>query len=117
MTTICSSTFSFSSDTWEIMPTNRLPSDKPGVGTEGGKGWFYRGLRGFFFIIAYFSGQSSAGMSPLEGKLHLGVQRSVDLGPGVKGGITLKITHKISIDLDRYSVPGFDAVCGDRYAR
>jgi len=29
----------------------------------------------------------------------------------------LKITHKISMDLDRYSVPGFDAVCGDRNTR
>lgn len=29
----------------------------------------------------------------------------------------MKITHKISMDLDRYSVPGFDAVCGDRYTR
>lgn len=47
--------------------------------------------------------------------MHSGVQRSGDLGPGVKGGITLKILHKISMDLDRYSVPGFDAVCGDRY--
>lgn len=27
------------------------------------------------------------------------------------------ITHKIMMDLDRYSVPGFDAVCGDRYTR
>lgn len=29
----------------------------------------------------------------------------------------MKITHKISMDLDRYSVPGFDAVCGDRNTR
>lgn len=29
----------------------------------------------------------------------------------------MKIIHKISMDLDRYSVPGFDAVCGDRYTR
>lgn len=53
----------------------------------------------------------------MGGKLYPGVQRRAHLGPGVKGGITLKITHKISMDLDRYSVPGFDAVCGDRYTR
>lgn len=29
----------------------------------------------------------------------------------------MKITHNISMDLDRYSVPGFDAVCGDRNTR
>lgn len=29
----------------------------------------------------------------------------------------MKITHKISMDLDRYAVPGFDAVCGDRNTR
>lgn len=29
----------------------------------------------------------------------------------------MKIIHKISMDLDRYSVPGFDAVCGDRNTR
>ena len=29
----------------------------------------------------------------------------------------MKITHKLTMDLDRYGVPGFDAVWGDRYTR
>lgn len=45
------------------------------------------------------------------------MQRTADFAPGVKGGIILKIIHKISMDLDRYTVPGFDAVCGDRNTR
>ena len=50
-------------------------------------------------------------------KVHLFVQLPLLSGRWVKGGITLKIVHKIHMDLDRCSVPGFDTVRGDRYTR